>query len=540
MLSQLGCECDRLVSITHNLSVELGLAWSVDYLCPRKETPMPCTKWGYVDDGWSLAQCIWATWCWRIPGPSDAKDRCFEWNRLWEMGGQSTGWWRYWWHICRASLQSSAHSIASSCLSISYFISWSYTILGRTNWTARTTSSIVSILSFAGVTLLRWKKWITTVIVKYYYVVAFLIRPSALGGNSLMFRVFSAIFRVRGLWKAHLLFSHHWERRGGWPVLEPLWGAKMTSEPSNPWKPITSPVVAHKNRRTGHLWVHRSQARHKSGFLKRALAHTCLLAWYQVRFSEALVGILWALCKGKSAPGTVPRVVPSASLLNCLWAFLRAWVGERGRPWYSSGASVGSLYGCASFKVEKAHFAAWEKGLENRKNEVKLPGSFAAANFSIFLICLCLLGTKSRSTDLWPWTPKRAVILDLHCKNWDQSSLLPPKRAMILDLHCKNWETPVNFCAQMLVFKGFEVATQGFGWPFLAHFGGVCRFGQKWASHYIAPYTKWALFGRGGSNLSFGGGVGGWGVSKTFFSKGFGQKGPSCLLNGGSDPPIRV
>ena len=158
------------------------------------------------------------------------------------------------------------------------------------------------------------------------------------------------------------------------------------------------------------------------------------------------------------------------------------------------------------------------------------PGSFAAANFSIFLIFLCLLGTKSRSTDLWPWTPKRAVILDLHCKNWDQSSLLPPKRAMILGLHCKNWETPINFCAQMLVFKGFEVATQGFGWPFLAHFGGVCRFGQTWASHYIAPYTKWALFGRGG-NLSFGGGVGGWGVSKMFFQRVLAKKGhPACWM----------
>ena len=80
---------------------------------------------------------------------------------------------------------------------------------------------------------------------------------------------------------------------------------------------------------------------------------------------------------------------------------------------------------------------------------------------------------------------------------------------MILDIHCKNWETPVNFCAQVLVFKGFEVATQGFGWPFLAHFGGVCRFGQKWASHYTAPYTKWALFGRGGPTWILGEGVGG-------------------------------
>ena len=38
----------------------------------------------------------------------------------------------------------------------------------------------------------------------------------------------------------------------------------------------------------------------------------------------------------------------------------------------SSGASGGCLPGCASFKLEKAHFAARKKGLENRKNEVKL------------------------------------------------------------------------------------------------------------------------------------------------------------------------
>ena len=39
----------------------------------------------------------------------------------------------------------------------------------------------------------------------------------------------------------------------------------------------------------------------------------------------------------------------------------------------SSGASGGCPHWGASFKVEKAHFAAREKGLENHKNEVKLP-----------------------------------------------------------------------------------------------------------------------------------------------------------------------
>ena len=38
----------------------------------------------------------------------------------------------------------------------------------------------------------------------------------------------------------------------------------------------------------------------------------------------------------------------------------------------SSGASGGCLHGGASFKVERAHFAARKQGPENRKNEVKL------------------------------------------------------------------------------------------------------------------------------------------------------------------------
>ena len=37
-------------------------------------------------------------------------------------------------------------------------------------------------------------------------------------------------------------------------------------------------------------------------------------------------------------------------------------------PMPSSGASGGCLHGGASFKVEKAHFAAQKKGPENSKN----------------------------------------------------------------------------------------------------------------------------------------------------------------------------
>ena len=42
--------------------------------------------------------------------------------------------------------------------------------------------------------------------------------------------------------------------------------------------------------------------RTSSGFLKRALAQTCLRAWYQVRFLDLFLGILGALCTGKGAP----------------------------------------------------------------------------------------------------------------------------------------------------------------------------------------------------------------------------------------------
>ena len=39
-----------------------------------------------------------------------------------------------------------------------------------------------------------------------------------------------------------------------------------------------------------------------SEFLKRALAQTCLRAWYQARFFRPFLGILGALCMGKGAP----------------------------------------------------------------------------------------------------------------------------------------------------------------------------------------------------------------------------------------------
>ena len=57
----------------------------------------------------------------------------------------------------------------------------------------------------------------------------------------------------------------------------------------------------------------------------------------------------------------------------------------------SSSASGGSLQGGASFKVEKAHFAAWKKmGPENRKDEVKLrPPLCRPLKHSMNEICTC-------------------------------------------------------------------------------------------------------------------------------------------------------
>ena len=75
---------------------------------------------------------------------------------------------------------------------------------------------------------------------------------------------------------------------------------------------------------------------------------------------------------------------------------------------------------------------------------------------------------------------------------------------MILDLHCKNWEAPVILCAQVLVFKGFEVTSQGFGKPFSGS--------KVWPEIGLPLYStiyKMGTFWKGGSNLSFGGG-GGW------------------------------
>ena len=48
-------------------------------------------------------------------------------------------------------------------------------------------------------------------------------------------------------------------------------------------------------------------------------------------------------------------------------------------PHKSSSASGSSLHGGASFKVEKANFAAWKKGPESCKNEVRLPPPLCAA-----------------------------------------------------------------------------------------------------------------------------------------------------------------
>ena len=49
------------------------------------------------------------------------------------------------------------------------------------------------------------------------------------------------------------------------------------------------------------------------------------------------------------------------------------WEQHRDTNWWcTSGVSGGSLQGGASFKAEKAHFAAWNKGPEKHNNEVKL------------------------------------------------------------------------------------------------------------------------------------------------------------------------
>ena len=151
------------------------------------------------------------------------------------------------------------------------------------------------------------------------------------------------------------------------------------------------------------------------------------------------------------------------------------------------------------------------------------PGSFAAANFSIVWNFVSI---RDKIQVNWPMTLNPQKGRDSRSSLQELRSKLSftPKKGHDSRSSLQELRNPSQFCAQMLVFKGFEAATQGFGWPFLAHFGGVCRFGQKWASHYIAPYTRWALFGRGGSNLSFGGG-GGWvRCIKTFFFKGFWPK----------------
>ena len=87
-----------------------------------------------------------------------------------------------------------------------------------------------------------------------------------------------------------------------------------------------------------------------SGFLKRALAQTCLRAWYQVRFFRPIFGHSWGLVYGEggrpwygtsaqpdthftcSSPRGAPRVVPSTSLLDSFWAFLGALGRGEGAP----------------------------------------------------------------------------------------------------------------------------------------------------------------------------------------------------------------
>ena len=91
-----------------------------------------------------------------------------------------------------------------------------------------------------------------------------------------------------------------------------------------------------------------------SGFLKRALAQTCLGALVP---STVFKKNLWAFLgpcvreRGRtwygtsaqpeshftySSPKGAPWVVPSASLLNYFWAFLGPWGRARGRPWYGT------------------------------------------------------------------------------------------------------------------------------------------------------------------------------------------------------------
>ena len=93
----------------------------------------------------------------------------------------------------------------------------------------------------------------------------------------------------------------------------------------------------------------------KPGFLKRALAQTCLRAWHQVPFLEVFLGILGTLYRGRGRPwyGTsaqpeshatcsssrrAPWVVPSTFLLNVVWAFLGGLGRERGHRWYGTFA----------------------------------------------------------------------------------------------------------------------------------------------------------------------------------------------------------
>ena len=103
----------------------------------------------------------------------------------------------------------------------------------------------------------------------------------------------------------------------------------------------------------------------------------------------------------------------------------------------------GSLHGGASFKVEKAHFAAWERAPENGKNEVKLCTPLCAGPWSTLWYtktpclkhgCCC----RRRCPEL---TPTIVGALD----SWSGAVSIPScKKDNILGLHLLGRE--LHFC----------------------------------------------------------------------------------------------
>ena len=61
----------------------------------------------------------------------------------------------------------------------------------------------------------------------------------------------------------------------------------------------------------------------------------------------------------------------------------------------------GSLQGGASFKVEKADFAVWNKGLENHNNEVKLPPPSVPAPEALYGVVLVVRVARPTSLTIW-------------------------------------------------------------------------------------------------------------------------------------------